>query len=188
MRRAGAWTIKKTTAIEGNDAVFRVNSPNLKGYETDVGARVTHRIINTADTHQFAWADPRFGDAFTISVLASAVSHESTFLVKARLVPGVERVWLATQAETSGFFALALAASTCKVINMFGFSGPEAQKVLYHYWDVEEIEADRANATQGYHDLGSSAGFATSCHRRHTSRGSTSASRQKGQSLQRSRG
>jgi hypothetical protein len=56
--------------------------------------------------------------------------------------------------QTSGLCALVHAASTCKVINMFGFGGPEGgvQKALYHFWDVGVSETDMIEATNGFHD------------------------------------
>jgi hypothetical protein len=145
--------------IDSNNAVFRANSPQLAGYEADVGARTTHRVLNNIETIRFAWTDPAFEGAFTISMLAPAVAHHKSFIAKARSSRGVERVWQATQAyredvrhmwrmynatrrETSGLTSLAHAASTCRVINMFGF-GPQRPPpskharggTLYHFWD-----------------------------------------------------
>lgn len=138
-------------AIDSNDAVWRANSPQLAGYEADVGMRTTHRLINNREALRFAWNDSAFAGLSTmttLSMLAPALSHHAHFTRKARSVPGVERVWQGTQAyredlrrfwkarthdnnssklkETSGMFMLAHAAAVCRVVNMFGFGAHAA--------------------------------------------------------------
>lgn len=130
-------------AIDSNDAVWRANTPRLAGYEADVGARTTHRVLNNIEVLRFAWNDSAFNDSSmtTISMLAPAVSHRVRFTRRAKAVPGFERVWQATQTykedlrrfwmarthnnatlkATSGLCMLAHAATACRVINMFGF-------------------------------------------------------------------
>jgi hypothetical protein len=141
------------TSIDRNEAVFRVNTPILSGFESDVGSRTTHRLLNTPETRRHAWNSVRFkSDVVTVSLISAHLKKEIKSYWN---VSGIERVWRpnngyrrdlkrfwrahnSTMRETAGLQSLMHAASLCDLVNMYGFTDPRPQasgeSPPYHFW------------------------------------------------------
>ncbi|KAJ1624916.1 glycosyltransferase family 29-domain-containing protein [Pavlovales sp. CCMP2436] len=149
-------------SIDRNDAVFRVNTPILKGFERDVGVRTTHRLLNTPETRRQAWNDVGYDPTLTT---ISLISPSLGGVIKSwATLQGIERVWMpnknsmhdlrrfwraqnSTMRTTAGLQTLLHAATVCDTVTMYGFSNPQplapgTKPHPYHFWWKEGQTSD----------------------------------------------
>ncbi|KAM9823808.1 CMP-N-acetylneuraminate-beta-galactosamide-alpha-2,3-sialyltransferase 1-like [Neosynchiropus ocellatus] len=143
--------------IDSHDAVLRMNSAQVKGYEEDVGRRITHRIVypeSAVDldnsTHlvlfpfkiqDIVWANKAFTTGFFgrsyMPVKSKIVANKNlVMVVDPAFMKYVHQVWLNGRGQypSTGFMALILSLHICDELYVFGY-GADKDGNWSHYWE-----------------------------------------------------
>ncbi|KAK2830083.1 hypothetical protein Q5P01_018014 [Channa striata] len=146
--------------IDFHNVIIRINHGQIKGYESDVGKRTTHRIMypesatdldNTTRLVLFPfkiqdleWLIEALTTGFSAKpyepIKSNIEANKSLVMVmNPTFMRYVHEVWLENKGEypSTGFMAVVLALHLCDVIDVFGF-GADKDGNWSHYW--EELE------------------------------------------------
>ncbi|XP_060742840.1 CMP-N-acetylneuraminate-beta-galactosamide-alpha-2,3-sialyltransferase 2-like [Tachysurus vachellii] len=143
--------------IDAHNFVFRMNNAPTKGYESDVGAKTTHRAMypeSAVDldnsTHlvlmpfkllDLQWLISAFTNkniTRTYKKVKATIkaNRDKVMIVNPEFIRYVYERWLKKQGKypSTGFIMLMLALHICDQVNVFGFgAGPNGR--WYHYFD-----------------------------------------------------
>ncbi|XP_077405339.1 CMP-N-acetylneuraminate-beta-galactosamide-alpha-2,3-sialyltransferase 1-like [Vanacampus margaritifer] len=143
--------------IDSHDVVLRMNKSPIKGYEEDVGAKTTHRLMypeSATDldniTHlvlspfkimDMVWLEKALTTGFrgeTYEPVRSTIRANKNLVMV--LNPGfiayVHRTWLRRQHgyPSTGILAVILALHMCEKVHVFGY-GADSNGNWSHYWE-----------------------------------------------------
>lgn len=144
--------------IDSHDVIMRMNGAHITGYETDVGARTTHRIMypesavdldNTTHLLLFAfkimdieWVMKAFTTGFhgkSYAPIKSKIkaNRDLVIVLNPAFMQYVHETWLKKQGRYSstGFMALILSLHICDEVHVFGF-GADKDGNWSHYWEI----------------------------------------------------
>uniref|UniRef100_A0A3Q0RTP3 ST3 beta-galactoside alpha-2,3-sialyltransferase 1 n=1 Tax=Amphilophus citrinellus TaxID=61819 RepID=A0A3Q0RTP3_AMPCI len=133
--------------IDFHDIVIRINYGRTKGYETDVGAKTTHRVMypesatkldNTTHllffpfkTHDFQWLYKSFHCLF--------IAEINVFRLKKGYYP------------STGFLTVVLSFLMCDEVNIFGF-GADSEGNWSHYFGILRNKQIKTGAHPGQYE------------------------------------
>eukprot|EP00288_Rhodomonas_lens_P014376 CAMPEP_0177695036 /NCGR_PEP_ID=MMETSP0484_2-20121128/3248_1 /TAXON_ID=354590 /ORGANISM="Rhodomonas lens, Strain RHODO" /LENGTH=600 /DNA_ID=CAMNT_0019205945 /DNA_START=325 /DNA_END=2128 /DNA_ORIENTATION=+ len=146
--------------IDGHDSVFRINDAPVEGYQRDVGARTTHRVIELACFQEKRFPTEWLSEIDVLLRLSAArrgtvatvldqfratwsslgrrsnlISRSFTDEMQMLCLDDHRREWQLT----TGMLAILIAVHACKTVDTYGFGGginvsADQQSARYKYW------------------------------------------------------
>ncbi|XP_013874681.1 CMP-N-acetylneuraminate-beta-galactosamide-alpha-2,3-sialyltransferase 1 [Austrofundulus limnaeus] len=155
--------------IDSQDVVIRMNYAQIKGYESDVGTKTTHRVMypeSATDldnsTHlvlfpfkiqDVEWLIQAFttgfnGTSYTKVKSKIKANKDLVMVVNPAFMMYVHEVWLENKGNypSTGFMGLVLALHICKEVHVFGY-GADSDGNWSHYWE----KLSNKNFKTGFH-------------------------------------
>ncbi|XP_038148138.1 CMP-N-acetylneuraminate-beta-galactosamide-alpha-2,3-sialyltransferase 1-like [Cyprinodon tularosa] len=138
--------------IDFQDVIIRINYGRVKGYEQDVGARTTHRVMypesgSTLDntTHLVLFAFKIRDLEWLIKSLQTGISGKQVkpranknlvMVLNPAFMKYVHQSWLESKGKypSTGFMTLMAAIHFCDEVHVFGF-GADSSGSWSHYWE-----------------------------------------------------
>ncbi|KAM4725513.1 CMP-N-acetylneuraminate-beta-galactosamide-alpha-2,3-sialyltransferase 1-like [Anableps anableps] len=137
--------------IDFQDVVIRINYGPTKGFEEDVGARTTHRVMypesgstldNTTHLVLFAfkirdleWLISSFPTETSGKPVKPRANKKLVMVLNPAFMKYVHQVWLGKKGRypSTGFMTLIFALHICDEVHAFGF-GADSNGSWSHYW------------------------------------------------------
>lgn len=140
--------------IDRHNIVVRVNRGRTEGFEEDVGAKTTHRVMYPESkiqldnsthllffpfkTNDFIWLMDHFRPDSNGAMKPGRIANKDLVsILNPAFMRYVHRVWLRKVGHypSTGFMALALSTFFCDEVNVFGF-GADINGNWDHYYEI----------------------------------------------------
>ncbi|XP_030597489.1 CMP-N-acetylneuraminate-beta-galactosamide-alpha-2,3-sialyltransferase 1-like [Archocentrus centrarchus] len=156
--------------IDFHDIVIRLNYGRTKGYETDVGAKTTHRVMypesatkldNTTHllffpfkTRDFQWLYKCLNPGESGFPHSNKIVNKDLIMIlHPAFIKYVHEVWLGKKGyyPSTGFLTVVLSFLMCDEVNIFGF-GADSEGNWSHYFGILRNKQIKTGAHPGQYE------------------------------------